>query len=143
MDERSQKLPLTANDLFTPYLLTWAKKIMKELMSFNVAKIFLKIPNATQYSFYVKVPICLSDIEQKLNNNEYKTISEWAYDVRLVFLNAIHIYNKQGPNYIAASFLNQWFNKHASKYPLSEEDYIKSYIQKLQKKAQKLSSDFH
>ena len=126
------------NGILTPYLLNWCKDIMTKLMSFNVAKIFSSTPTSTQYSFYVKVPMTLTMINQNLDNNKYKTVSEWAYDVRLVFLNAIHIYSQQSPVYLAASFLNNWFNKHASKYPLSESDYLISQIQHLQNKAQKL-----
>ena len=59
---------------------------------------------APGYSKIIKKPICILDMEEKIDMNEYKSTDEWKHQVQLMFKNC-HDYNK--------GKAGQWFRGEA------------------------------
>ncbi|GAM24259.1 hypothetical protein SAMD00019534_074340 [Acytostelium subglobosum LB1] len=84
------------------------KKKAAEIFHFPVDPVAYNIPN---YFDIIKHPMDLSTVQKNLNNNHYKTIKEYAADMRLMFDNAMLFNAEQSPVWKYSKQLMSTFNK--------------------------------
>ncbi|KAI9337539.1 SNF2 family N-terminal domain-containing protein [Obelidium mucronatum] len=86
-----------------------------------VATAFESLPSRKSYKDYydiVQTPICLSDIQKKINGMRYVSLTEFQQDMNLLFTNA-RAYNAEGTQLhddtnVLERIFNETFNAHMS-----------------------------
>lgn len=90
-----------------------------------------------EYLRYVKEPMCLLQVRDKLREDKYRTLDEYKRDMNLIWSNAI-LYNGEA-SYVGvlANCGRQKFDKKVAKLEMSP---VESYIQKLAKVSKHLQN---
>lgn len=106
--------------------------ILNSLLAHPESKLFGKpidpLKNClTHYFRIVKTPLCLGDVQQRLNDRIYTTNDAFASDVRLVFENALSFYNNSDATgkkvrQIAQNVLDMFNSKFKALVELQEKD---------------------
>lgn len=120
---------------------------MDELSKKAISKPFLQDLSLTfgltePKNTYLKNPLDLSEIRQKINDKKYRTIQDWECDVRLVFDNAIALLNSSSPIFAMAKDLQKWVDKKLSAFPRSEYDLWLNQFNRAHTKLQELVDSF-
>ncbi|OHT12976.1 acetyltransferase, GNAT family protein [Tritrichomonas foetus] len=77
--------------------------------------------DAPNYFEYIKTPMDLSTLEKNVNDNKYKTIEEFAKDMRLIFSNC-YAYNSMESVYSrSAKELEEYFEKLMTVYKIGRK----------------------
>lgn len=100
----------------------------------------LEEDNLPNYLNIVKRPMDLSTVIQNLQNNIYKTTSEWYSDMSLIYENAIN-YHKETIFGIMARYLLQEFKKEASGYNITNINEWNVQYQKMLTKLGRMISE--
>ncbi|EAY16856.1 Bromodomain containing protein [Trichomonas vaginalis G3] len=99
-------------------------KITTQLMEYKIACVFcepidLNSPDFADYARYIKQPMDLLTVKNKILSNSYSSADQWKADVDLVFSNAILYYRKTDTLHILAEQMKFWFNNLLEKYPVN------------------------
>ena len=92
--------------------------IMSELEKHPIANLFLEPVDpirdeAPDYFQYVKKPMDITTVKEKLKNNQYPTTHSWKEDVLLIFSNAILYNGKSSPIGVSAAEMHHTFKELA------------------------------
>ncbi|EAY11959.1 Bromodomain containing protein [Trichomonas vaginalis G3] len=105
-------------------------KLIDTLVTWEVCHPFVKmvdpeLDGAPEYFTYVKEPTSLTNIKEKLTNNQYKDIDALKHDVDLIYLNS-KTYNGEEAYYTLMAFeARNWFFKKIEHLPSTvEEDWL-------------------
>ena len=120
----------------------FCERILEKLEKRPICKFFLEVnPAALEKPIYEKNPkdaYDLACVKRRLNSGYYKTVNEWAIDVRKVWKSRPKNDIERHYDNIAEE-LSKYFEKKWNDYPRSERELWTQEMDKLRKKVVKIS----
>ena len=90
--------------------------------------------NAPDYFDYIKEPMALAEVKNKLTQNLYDSVDSWKRDVNLIWQNA-RTYNGDDTLFAhMAMEASLWFNKKVKRFPATQEEEWTGKIQRTAKR---------
>ncbi|XP_055330086.1 bromodomain-containing protein 2-like [Paramacrobiotus metropolitanus] len=130
-----------------PQSLRQCRSVLREMKSLRCVHLsypFLRpvdevADNAPDYYRVIEQPMCLDEIEHKLNTRQYRNAREFAMDVRLMFNNC-YLYNgHQSEMGLCAKKLQEIFETKFEQISQDEPDYVATLTKRPKRREKKKS----
>ena len=124
------------NPQMTPYLKEKCLNIVKEFLK---AKVFFefrnRVPRDVQnYYSTIKHPMCLTDLKRNLDNDKYKTLDDFKYDMNLIWSNCIEFNGEHSTLGHLANLGQHRMNLIFENFPITkEEEFLKKLRQSVER----------
>ena len=123
----------------------FSQNITKKLLNHPLSKAFLEpIPKnaewAEDYFKIIQIPMDLSTVQNKLNNNQYKSLIDWEKDINLIWNNGKKFNLEKSTIYVCADILERKCEKWFLNIPKNEFEISELKIKKINEKITELLS---
>lgn len=119
----------------------YCQKITNKISKLSIAEIFLypvDLNVCSDYLTYVKKPMDLGKVSEKLETHQYSTLNDWRNDMNLIWKNALAYNPQSSVAYLMAEELQKKFKELTETVPLSKDEEWVFKLKKIHNKFQRI-----
>ena len=123
------------------------KSVIKKLCSMEISIPFqsdmsMKYGITESIKNYLQNPVNISIVKKRLYENHYQSLLEFESDVRLIWSNAMSLFQKGSAIFAMAEDCSVWFDKQMEQFPRSENELWLIKFNKIHRKLNNLVFSF-